>query len=229
MKRCFLLAFVVVFGLVSHAQVYPESEYAGTKYLEDQFYAGVGYNFLVKKPKDVVQRGLSYSLQAGFIRDIPLNKRRNVGFGLGLGYSVSSYYTNMVATEVDGDISYAIVDLQDFKRSKLETHALEVPLEFRWRTSTDVTYKFWRIYGGVKASYIFAKSSRRVNETDSSRFRNNDLQDFQYGAFLRFGYNTWNINIYYGLNSLLKDGAVLDNGSPIELRPLKVGLIFYIL
>ena len=219
----------MVFCFAAPAQVYPESEYAGTKYLEDQFYVGVGYNFLVDKPKDVVQRGLSYSLQAGFIRDIPINKRRNVGFGLGVGYAVSSYYTNMVATEVDGDISYSIADLQDFKRSKLETHALEIPLEFRWRTSTDVTYKFWRIYGGIKASYFFAKSSRRVNEMNSDRFRNTDLQDLQYGAFLRFGYNTWNINIYYGLNSLLKDGVVLDDGSSIELRPLKVGLIFYIL
>ena len=75
MKRCLLLVFATIFGLVARAQVYPESEYAGTKYLEDQFYVGVGYNFLVEKPKDVVQRGLSYSLQAGFIRDIPLNKR----------------------------------------------------------------------------------------------------------------------------------------------------------
>ncbi|MBC32281.1 MAG: hypothetical protein CMH48_15755 [Muricauda sp.] len=229
MKRCLLLVFATIFGLVARAQVYPESEYAGTKYLEDQFYVGVGYNFLVEKPKDVVQRGLSYSLQAGFIRDIPLNKRRNVGFGLGAGYSVSSYYTNMVAAKEGDDISYSIADLQDFKRSKLETHALEVPLEFRWRTSTDVTYKFWRVYGGVKVSYIFAKSYRRVNESGSDRFRNDDLQDLQYGAFLRFGYNTWNINIYYGLNSLLKDDVFLGNDTPIELRPLKVGLIFYIL
>ncbi|UJH68440.1 porin family protein [Allomuricauda sp. SCSIO 65647] len=219
MATCFL----------THAQVYPESEYAGTKYLEDQFYVGVGYNFLLQKPEDVVQRSLSYNLIAGFIKDIPINQRRNVGFGLGLGYAVNSYYTNLRASQNGDEITYTIIDLDDFRRSKFETHAIEIPVEFRWRTSTDVEYKFWRIYSGINFAYVFARSSRLVTDESSDRFKNDDIRNFQYGAYVRFGYNTWNINFYYDLSTLLNDGVVLDNGSPIEMRSFRIGLIFYIL
>ncbi|MEM1260385.1 MAG: PorT family protein, partial [Bacteroidota bacterium] len=53
------------------------------KYLEDQIYIGIGYNFLLDKPEDVIQRNLSYSLQLGLIKDIPLNQKRNFGLGIG--------------------------------------------------------------------------------------------------------------------------------------------------
>jgi hypothetical protein len=36
---------------------------------------------------------------------------------------------------------------------------IRVPLEFRWRSSTFESYKFWRIYGGVKFSYLLYDKS----------------------------------------------------------------------
>lgn len=211
------------------AQVYEESEYAGTNYFEDQFYFGLGYNFLLNRPTGVVQRSLSYNLQTGFIKDIPLNERRNVALGIGIGYAVNSYYTNVVAAEDPSGIVYTISENDGFDRTKFETHALELPFEFRWRTSTDIEYKFWRIYTGFKLGYLFARTSRLVSNEGKISFKNEDIQDLQYGIMLNFGFNTWNIHAYYGLNTLLKDNVVLDNGDSLELRALRVGVIFYIL
>src|SRR5690606_31763069 len=61
-----------------------------TKYLEDQFYVGLTYNFLMDMPTDVTQRNLSYGLHGGFIKDIPLNLGRTVGLGIGIGYGINS-------------------------------------------------------------------------------------------------------------------------------------------
>ncbi len=200
-----------------------------SRYLEDQFYIGFGYNILLNKPSGAVQRNLSYNFQTGFIKDIPLNSRRNFGVGLGLGYAVNSYYSSIVATPSGNDIVYEVLNTSEFNRSKLETHSLEVPFEFRWRTSTAEEYRFWRIYAGAKLGYVFSGRSRTVTDDGTMAFSNPDIQEFQYGLMLNFGYNTWNIHVYYSLNPLLKEDTILQAGEPLDLNVLRIGLIFYIL
>ncbi|MBR9853481.1 MAG: PorT family protein [Algicola sp.] len=199
------------------------------RYLEDQFYVGVGYNVLMDKPDNIAQRNLSYNLQFGFIKDISFNKRRNFGIGLGLGYAINSYYFNLMATEENNIVRYEIVDEANFNRSKLGTHAIELPFEIRWRTSTPDDYKFWRIYAGARLGYVFSGRSKLVTDMGNTTFNNPDIEEFQYGLTLSFGFNTWNFHAYYGLNNLLKDSALLENGDAIEFRVLRAGLIFYIL
>lgn len=200
-----------------------------SRYLEDQFYIGLGYNLLFNRPNNTVQRNLSYNLQTGFIKDIPLNLKRNVGLGIGLGYAVNSYYSTIVATKEGDAILYEVMDQADFNRSKLETHAVEFPVELRWRTSTPEEYKFWRIYAGMKFGYVFSGRSKLVMDSGSTSFSNTDIRQFQYGLMLNFGYNTWNIHAYYGLNPLLDENVQLQSGENIEMRVLRIGLIFYIL
>ncbi|MEM8998866.1 MAG: porin family protein [Bacteroidota bacterium] len=223
----FLLLFLSTY--LAYTQVYDESEYSGTNYLEDQFYVGIGYNFLLNRPTDVVQQNLSYNLQVGFIKDFPINERRNIALGLGLGYATNSYYTNIIATETPAGVTYAISNEDGFRRSKFETHAIEIPFEFRWRTSTDIEYRFWRIYTGVKLAYVFSGNSKLVLENETTSFQNDDLQELQYGLTLNFGFNTWNVSLYYGLNPLLEDDVFLDNGKSLEMQVFRVGVMFYIL
>lgn len=223
-----ILVFLVSTSGFSQEQL-TDSTALDSKYLEDQFYVGIGYNVLLDKPTDVVQRNLSYNLQLGFIKDIPFNERRNFGIGLGLGYAINSYYSNVVANESNGGISYEIMDQADFNRSKLETHSVELPFEIRWRTSTAEEYKFWRIYAGAKLGYVFSGRSRVVMEDGTDAFANGDMEQWQYGLMVNFGYNTWNVHAYYALNPLLRDGTQLSNGDPIKMRALRIGVIFYIL
>ncbi|PWL39352.1 hypothetical protein DKG77_00495 [Flagellimonas aquimarina] len=229
MKNYLVLIALVTFCFCVRSQENEKSKTLDNKYLEDQFYIGLGYNFLLEKPTNVVQRSLSYNLQTGFIKDIPFNQRRNFGIGIGFGYATNSYYSNIVANEADNNIVYTVLDTSDFDRNKLETHAIEIPLELRWRTSTADEYKFWRIYAGAKFGYVFSGSSRIVSDSNTMRFSNNDIQSIQYGLQLSFGYNTWNIQAYYGLNPLLEDGTALENGETIDIRALRIGIIFYIL
>ncbi len=223
------ISFLLIFSLGSAQEQPKDSTQVDSRYLEDQFYIGLGYNVLLGKPSGVVQRSLSYNLQAGFIKDIPLNPRRNFGVGLGVGYAVNSYYSNVVATDLGNDVLYEVMDESEFKRNKLETHAIEIPLELRWRTSTAEEYKFWRIYAGAKLGYVFSGRSRMVMEDGSDGFNNKDIEQLQYGLILNFGYNTWNVHAYYGLNPILKNGTDLQSGESIDFKVLRIGVIFYIL
>ena len=200
------------------------------KYLEDQFYVGLTYNFLLNKPDDVTQSNLSYGLQGGMIKDIPLNKRRNVAIGIGLGYAVNSYYTNLQVTEVADGFQYRILEPgSSFKRNKIETHLIEVPIEFRWRNSTAESYKFWRVYTGIKLGYVVGSRSKFVSSTEKISFYNTDTENFQYGLTLNFGYNTFNIHAYYALNDFFEKGTRTVDDINVDFTPLRIGIIFYIL
>ncbi|ASV29528.1 porin family protein [Maribacter cobaltidurans] len=199
------------------------------RYFEDQFYLGITYNFIRKRPDDLNQRNLSYGLQGGIIKDIPLNKGGTRALAVGLGLALNTYYSNLVVRELSNGFSYDIGGLVGgFKRSKIETHLIEFPLEFRWRNSTPSDYKFWRIYAGVKFGYVVGARSKLVTSDYKDGFFNSDVNRFQYGPTFNVGYNTFNVHIYYSLTDLFSDKALLNNES-IGLKALRVGLIFYIL
>lgn len=224
-----LVGFLSVLGMFAQETDSIAGVGVDSKYLEDQFYIGLGYNLLLDKPEGFSQRNLSYGLQLGFIKDLPLNQKRDFGLGLGFGYAVNSYYSNMIALEEVGAVGYQIMESSGFKRSKFELHSVEFPLELRWRTSTAEEYKFWRIYAGAKLGYVFSARSQLVLEEGRDGFSNADIERFQYGLILNFGYNTWNLHFYYGLNPLLQDGKRLDTGESLDLKVMRIGLIFYIL
>ena len=154
-----LIFFTVHYGAFGQMNV---DSTANPRYFEDQFYLGLTYNFVRNNPDGTDQRNLSYGLLAGIIKDVPLNKARTRAIGIGAGLALNSYYSNLVANELDEAIVYSIQDT--INRSKLETHLLEFPLEFRWRNSNPEEYKFWRVYAGVKAAYVLGARSKFVTD-----------------------------------------------------------------
>ena len=197
-------------------------------YLEDQYYIGISYNIMQNRPVDVSQRNLSYGLRLGFIRDLPINKRRNKAIGIGLGYGANTYYDNLRAVKQnDGSIIYEVIT-EGFTKNKLSTHLIEMPIQYRWRTSTPTSYKFWRIYTGIKIGYSFSNTYVFVDDDESIKFTNTNLDNLQYGLSLSIGYNTSNFYVYYGLNDMYKN-AFTSTGEGVKTKELKIGLIFYVL
>lgn len=232
MRYCFLLITGLGFCLSSFAQQAVDTVTVDNKYREDQFYLGVSYNLLGGKPSGVSQSGFSNGFQLGFIRDMPINKRRNLAFALGLGASINTYHQNLVITESDTrGYDYTVIDDNDtpFSKNRFSTYVLEVPFEVRWRTSTATDYKFWRIYTGLKLGYVFSNSTKFTSDTFSNKLTNvDDFNDLQLGLTLNAGYGTWNVSLYYGLNPIFKDTAIV-NGNIIDMNNIRIGLIFYIL
>lgn len=200
-------------------------------YKEDQFYAGVTYNIIGNKPASLSQKGFSLGFYLGFIKDMPLNKERNIALGIGLGYSSNSFNQNLQITkDVSGDYRYTILeDNNSYTKNKFSNHLLELPIEFRWRTSTASKYEFWRIYSGLKFSYLFASTSKYIGDPNVSNLKGiDDFNKFQYGLSLCVGYNTWNFYVYYALNPIFSDNVKV-NGENLDMNAIKIGLMFYVL
>jgi len=200
-------------------------------YREDQFYIGFHFNLVTNGPSSISQESFSGGVNLGFIRDIPLNKRRNIALGAGLGWSINTYGQNLfIGKNEDGSANFrSLNDEDDYSRNRFTTQLIEAPIEFRWRTSTPETYKFWRIYTGLRLGYMYNFRSRYVNGAEEIIVNDFDtLNRFRLGATFTFGYNTFNFQFYYALNPFFKDDAIVD-GEKIDLSTLKIGLTFYIL
>jgi hypothetical protein len=197
------------------------------KYLEDQIYISLTYNVLLNKPALINQNGFSGGFSFGFIKDIPFNKKRTFGVGLGVGYSYNALIQNLKISQLQGTTIFE--EAVNFNSNKLTLKSIDFPVEIRWRNSTPTKFKFWRIYSGVKFSYITSGKSKYKSSLETVTTKNvTEINRFQYGATIAAGYGTWNLYVYYGLNSIFNKAALLNNKT-INLKQFNVGLKFYIM
>ncbi len=199
-------------------------------YREDQFYIGLTFNRIDQTPASISQSGFSGGVHLGFIRDFPLNKQRNIAIGTGLGWSLNSFGHNLFIGQAEnGETIFRSIDKSlDYDTNRFTTQLIEAPVEFRWRTSSAESYKFWRVYTGLKFGYIYNFKSNFVQPgNEVVQYDLPELNRFRLGANLTFGYNTFNFHFYYSLNPLFSDAEVDDSELGIHL--VRIGLMFYVL
>ena len=188
-------------------------------YREDQFYASLSYNLIQNRPDGFKQFSFSPGISFGVLRDLPISKNRHWAIAPGIGYSYNNIKQFINSEEIVGateNISSENI------RTIITTHSVDFPLELRWRNSTTSSHSFWRIYTGLKTSYVFNSKLKLESTTESSKESISDeINRWQYGAYISVGFNTWNPYIYYGLNPIFKEGSKMSN--------FNVGFIFYIL
>ncbi len=198
-------------------------------YREDQFYFSFTLNTLQNKPIGLRQDNFSSGFTAGFLRDMPINKKRTFAIAPGLGLTFNNFNQNLAITKPNQTPVYTIIDPNtSFNKNRFTQFLVDLPIEFRWRTSTFESHKFWRIYAGLKFSYLIYDKS--VYEDAKGKIvvsNNKDFDKFQYGTYLSAGYNTINVYAYYGLNSLFKSAKTSTES--VDMNSINIGIIFYIL
>ena len=225
MRKYITILFLIV-GFLNLQSQEKEVSVDSLSYLEDQIYLSLTYNNLRNKPSSISQNGFSSGISIGFIRDVPLNSENNFGIGLGLGYRYNVYIQNLKISKENNIVLFEPVS--EYKFNWLRLHSIEIPFEFRWRNSTYEKYKFWRVYTGIKASYIITSKSKYNNFEEVKKTKDiSEINKFQYGLTLAAGYGTWNLYVYYGLNPIFND-VIYENNS-LNIKDLKVGLQFYIM
>ncbi len=227
-------AFTFFVFLSSISQNLIDQHFAETDslYREDQFYVGVGINVLVNKPAEMSQSGFSGGLHFGYIKDMPLNKRRNIAIGIGLGLSLDTYSHNLFIGETDPNESiFDVIDNGvEFDTNRFSTQVIEIPIHFRWRTSSiGDDSAFWRIYTGFNIGYMyffkstFEQTNNTVNQTDLD-----ELNRTTFDYYFSFGKSKINFFFKYNLNSFF-DGKLSDTQEELNLNTIKAGVVFYIL
>lgn len=198
------------------------------RYREDQIYLGVSFLAIVRNQSDFFQRGVSSQFQFGIVRDMSISDDGSWAVGLGLGYSTSQFNSNLLrVSNPESGFSYRLeADVSPQNQMGYSFQSLEFPIELRWRNSSPLIYKFWRIYGGFKFLWNVTANFKQGNTKNSIL---GQVNRWSSEAFLNFGYNTWNFNLSYELSPVLGAIKVEQKDELLELRLFKIGLIFYLL
>ena len=220
------LIFFFFIGCSSIVFSQKDSLQLGSKYAEDQLYFLISYNQLFDQPSIVKGSGFSYGLSAGFMKDLILNKKGSVSMALGFGYNYDLLNHGLTITEDNNEVTFQVDNSGAIHT--LTIHNLEFPFEFRWRNSDSQTYKFWRVYMGVKASYNVSNNFKFTDQSNSFSYKNvSRFNSWQYGLTLSVGYDVFTAHMYYGLTPMLKDTML--GTTDISSKTMRIGLIFYLL
>ena len=220
------LIFFFFIGCSSIAFSQKDSLQLGSKYAEDQLYFLISYNQLFDQPSLVKGSGFSYGLSAGFMKDLILNKKGSISLALWFGYNYDLLNHGLTIAKENNEVTFQVDNSGAI--NTLTIHNLEFPFEFRWRNSDAQTYKFWRVYMGVKASYNVSNNFKFTDQSNSFSYRNvSRFNSWQYGLTLSVGYDVFTAHMYYGLTPMLKDTML--GTTDISSKTMRIGLIFYLL
>lgn len=201
-------------------------------YREDQFYIGLGINFLLNRPDNMNQSGFSGGFHFGYIRDMPINRQRNISIGVGLGLSLNTYSQNLFIGEDDnGETIFEILTNDvEYTTNRFSTYIAEIPVQFRWRTSSvGDQSSFWRIYTGFNLGYIYYFRSKFEQFQNTVNQNNVDeLDRTRLSFYFAFGKSKINFFFKYSLNPLF-NGQLKNTNEAVQINEIKAGLVFYIL
>lgn len=170
---------------------------------------------------DSHQSGFSRGLNAYFMLDKPFkgDSRFSLGIGIGIGSS------NIVFKKMNIDVKststllpFTPLDSSDhFKKYKLSSSFLEVPLEFRFSSNPESNNKGWKFAIGGKVGTLVnlhtkgkTLENKNDNTINSYTLKENTKRYFNGTRFMataRIGYGIFSLFGAYQLNNVLKDGV----------------------
>jgi hypothetical protein len=160
------------------------------------------------------------------------NNKLSLGFGLGVGTSNMYFKKTNVDIAANGTkLPFVNLDSANrFKKYKLTTAFLEIPLEFRYTAKPDNDRKSLKIAVGVKVGTLLNVHTKGKNlENKDGRAigaytaKVNDKSFFnttRFAATARVGYGIFSLFGSYQFNNIFKDGA------GAEIKPFQIGLCF---
>lgn len=225
MKTPLICLSLIFYVTISFAQ--KDTLQLGDRYADDQFYLSITYAQFYQQPSSILKSNFSYSLSAGLIKDLILNKQGTISVAGGVGYGFDFFNHKLKVEELNNTTIFS--SDPSIKANLFTSHNLEFPLELRWRTSTAQKYDFWRVYAGIKFLYNISNKFQ-FDAPNNRTYKYENVLNYnkiQYGLTLSAGYDEFNINVFYGLTPIFENSKI--NGEEIRTKVLKLGLIFYFL
>ena len=193
----------------------------------DHFMIQIGYNGWAGSPDSLRTGGLSRTFNMYFMFDFPFKSdpRFSAAIGAGLGTD------NMFFKETTVDLrkyplSFARDTVSSYKKYKIATGYLEVPVELRFASNPTSYNKAFKVALGVKVgtmvdAHTKAKITRDREGYGGYTQKVKDKRNFnttRLAGTLRIGYGAFSIFGTYQFNEFIREGA-----GP-NVKPYSIGL-----
>jgi len=111
----------------------------------------------------------------------------------------------------------------DFKKNRLSSQYLRIPLSFQLRTNEDNNGKKFYFVAGPEVGFLLAGKQKQVSDERGKVKTKDDFNfdPFRYGGFVRMGYANIGLYTKYYLNDVFA-----KNQGPNDFRNISFGLTF---
>jgi Outer membrane protein beta-barrel domain len=198
----------------------------------DHFFFQLGYLSWIGKPDSIKTKGFPHSLNLYLLLNFPFKTDPHWSVALGPGIATDNIvFDKMTVGIAENTSSVAFHDRSDtahFKRYKLATAFLEVPLELRYRFNPDNDKGSVKLAVGAKVGTLLNAHTKGVTLQSSSNQTLNDytLKESSKKFFSkqrlsvmgRIGYGPISLFASYSVTPVFKEGL-----GP-TVRPLTIGL-----
>ncbi|HRF26048.1 MAG TPA: outer membrane beta-barrel protein [Ferruginibacter sp.] len=179
-------------------------------------------------------KGFSRGLNLYFMLDRPFKGNPRISAALGLGVSTSHMFFERMAVDIAANTQtlpfYNLDTLNHYKKYKLSTAYLELPVELRFTSRPDLPNKSFKAAIGIKAGTMLSAHTKgkifrdkngnvindAIQKTSSKRFFTNT----RLTATARVGMGNFTLFGAYSFTNIFKDQV-----AP-ETRLLQVGITF---
>jgi hypothetical protein len=199
----------------------------------DHLLLQVGRDGWANKPDSIDPKGLSRSFGIYIMMDFPFKTNPHFSVALGLGVSSSNMYFKDTYIDISGKNTNAlrfqnVKDTTHFKKFKLQTSFLELPVEFRYTSNPENPNKSWKLVAGAKIGTMLSAVTKGKNLLSGSGGKVNDFTQKEkakryfnktrFAVTGRVGYGSLSLFTVYQVNAYVKEGQGPD------VRPYTIGL-----
>ena len=200
----------------------------------DHFLIQVGKDSWAKSPDSIDMKSLSRSFAVYLMMDFPFKTNPHLSVALGLGISSSNIYFKDTYIDISGKNNSQVVRFQNvkdtthFKKFKLQTAFLEIPLEFRYSSNPENPNKSWKGAIGAKIGTMLSAhtkgknllngSDQNINSFTQKEKSKRYFNKTRFAVTGRIGYGSLSLFTAWQVNSYFKEGLGPD------VRPYTIGL-----
>lgn len=224
MRKLLFGIVVLCFGLVSAAQtdtarnvrlVSPMQTPSG-----DHFMIQIGGASWMNKPDSIQTKGLSRTFNMYLLLDFPFKTNPHFSVALGPGFATDHIFLDKRGASVSGpgtSIQFRnLSDTNNFKKFKVATAFLEVPVELRFSSNPEASGKSIKAALGAKLGTMLAawtkgktlqnRSGNTINDYTVKEKSKRYFNTTRISLMGRIGYGHFSLFSSYALTSIFKEG-----------------------
>jgi Outer membrane protein beta-barrel domain len=183
------------------------------------------------KPDSIKTKGIGRGANIYFMINKPFKTNKNLSVAFGAGFGTSSIYLSKTSASITGNTPLLVFKnldtLQRFKKYKVATAYLEIPLELRYTKNPDNADKSLKFAIGAKVGTLLSaftkgktlqdKNGATLNEYTEKLKKKSYFNSTRIALTARVGYGHFSLYAQYQVTSVFKDAV----SAPI--KPLSIG------
>ncbi|HLO80984.1 MAG TPA: outer membrane beta-barrel protein [Chitinophagaceae bacterium] len=232
MKRILIALVFISIGtaaIAQDAEKPTKKKWDLSKRSADHFMIQFGYHNWSGQPDSIKPSGFSRTFNMYFLFDFPFksNPKLSIAIGPGMGTDNIFFEKTNIDLKNRKEIEFNKDSVTQYKKYKLQTGYLEVPVEFRYSSNPANMNSGFKAALGVKVGTILdAKTKAKVDKDAQGdggyvyKVKDkNFFNSYRMVATLRLGYGNFTAFGTYTLSEVFKEGQ-----GPLGIRPWSVGL-----